>query len=98
MVVGCWTSRWPPVWETAVYLAVAGGVFDGVFLCCSYFPLDVLDEIWDVIESVSEGFLTYSCCAPRWYTKLMKPVYASLRMLGPKHSGYIDDSLIAEET
>ena len=33
--------------------------------CCwwfmlSFFPLDVLDEIWDLIESVSEGFLTYS--------------------------------------
>ena len=27
----------------------------------SFFPLDVLDEIWDVIESVSEGFLTFSC-------------------------------------
>ena len=27
----------------------------------SFFPLDVLDEIWDLIESVSEGFLTYSC-------------------------------------
>ena len=26
----------------------------------SFSPLDVLDEIWDVIESVSEGFLTYS--------------------------------------
>ena len=26
----------------------------------SFFPLDVLDEIWDVIESVSGGFLTYS--------------------------------------
>ena len=26
----------------------------------SFFPLDVLDEIWDVIEPVSEGFLTYS--------------------------------------
>ena len=26
----------------------------------SFFPLDVLDEIWDVTESVSEGFLTYS--------------------------------------
>ena len=25
-----------------------------------FFPLDVLDEILDVIESVSEGFLTYS--------------------------------------
>ena len=23
----------------------------------SFFPLDVLDEIWDVIESVSEGIL-----------------------------------------
>ena len=27
----------------------------------SFFPLDVLDEIWDLIESFSEGFLTYSC-------------------------------------
>ena len=26
----------------------------------SSFPLDVLDEVWDLIESVSEGFLTYS--------------------------------------
>ena len=28
--------------------------------CAVFFPLDVLDEIWDLIESVSEGFLTYS--------------------------------------
>ena len=26
----------------------------------SFFPLDVLDGIWDLIESVSKGFLTYS--------------------------------------
>ena len=26
----------------------------------SFFPLHVLDEIWDLIESVSEEFLTYS--------------------------------------
>ena len=25
----------------------------------SFFPLDVLDGIWDLIESVSEEFLTY---------------------------------------
>ena len=37
------------MWETAVCLAVAGGVFDGVFLCCPF-----SDEIWDLIESVSE--------------------------------------------
>ena len=48
------------VLETAVHLAVAGSVLDGVFLCCPFSPLDVLDEIWDVIESVSEEFLTYS--------------------------------------
>ena len=51
---------WQPVWETAVRLAVAG-VFDDVFLYCPFFPLGVLNEIWDVIESVSEGFPTYSC-------------------------------------
>ena len=28
--------------------------------CAVLFPLDVLDEIWDLTESVSEGFLTYS--------------------------------------
>ena len=33
----------------------------------SFFPLDVLDEIWDLIESVSEGFLTYS-----YYTLIAK--------------------------
>ena len=26
----------------------------------SFFSLDVLDEIWDLIESVFEGFLTYT--------------------------------------
>ena len=26
----------------------------------SVFPLDVLDEIWDLIESFYEGLLTYS--------------------------------------
>ena len=25
-----------------------------------FFPRDILDEIWDLIESVSDGFPTYS--------------------------------------
>ena len=29
------------------------------FFVLSLFPLDVLDEIWDVIEPIAEGFLTY---------------------------------------
>ena len=28
--------------------------------CAVLLPLDVLDEIWDATETVSEGFLTYS--------------------------------------
>ena len=46
--------------EIAVHLADAGDVFVGVFVL-SFFPRDALDEIWDLIESVSEGFPTYSC-------------------------------------
>ena len=34
----------------------------------SFFPLDVLDQIWDLIESVSEGFLTYSMIKTWLYT------------------------------
>ena len=43
-----------------VHLAVAGDVFNDVFLCCPFSPRDVLDEILDLIESVSEGFPAYS--------------------------------------
>ena len=28
----------------------------------SFFPRDILDEIWDLIESVSEGFPSYFYC------------------------------------
>ena len=31
------------------------------FFVLSFFPLDVLDGIWDLTESVSEEFLTYFC-------------------------------------
>ena len=48
------------MWEIAVHLAVAFDVCGGVRLCCPFSPRDVLDEIWDLIESVSEGFPTDS--------------------------------------
>ena len=45
----------------AVHLAVAGDFFNSVIFCAVLFsPRDVLDKIWDIIESVSEGFSTYS--------------------------------------
>ena len=48
------------MWEIAVHLAVAGGVCDVFFFVLFLFPRDVLGEILDLIESVSEGFPTYS--------------------------------------
>ena len=43
--------------KIAIQLVVAGIVFDGVFLCC-FFPRDGLDEILDLIESVSKVFIS----------------------------------------
>ena len=48
----------------------------------SFSPLDVLDEIWDLIESVSEGFLTYS---------LLAQVGRSQKRLLENHLWYIID-------
>ena len=44
----------------AVHLAVACGVYGGVFFVLSFFPRGVFDEILNLIESVSEGFPSYS--------------------------------------
>ena len=50
------------MWEIAVRLAVAGDVCGGVFLCCLFFPGDVLDEILDFLGSVFGVFQpTFSC-------------------------------------
>ena len=43
----------------------------------SFFPLDVLDENWDLIESVSEGFLTYfsnKSCLLWLFVQFRKPI------------------------
>ena len=42
----------------------------------SFFPLDVSDEIWDLIESVSEGFLTCSFIFI-YYFGMLKVLFAS---------------------
>ena len=40
----------------AVRLAVAGDVFGDVLFFYPFSPRDVLDDIWDIIESVPEDF------------------------------------------
>ena len=49
-------------------------------------------------------FYTYTCwpnglaSAPRLFTKLLKPVYSTLRSMGHLNSGYIDDSYLQGDT
>ena len=45
------------------------------FCAHPFLPLDVLDEIWDVIESVSEGFLTYSVQKKKKKKKKLQQIY-----------------------
>ena len=40
----------------------------------SFFPRDVLDEIWDLIESVSQGFPTYIYHSKNYYNIYGYPV------------------------
>ena len=46
-------GKWLFTWLSLVMSLIA-------FFVLSFFPRDVLDEIWDLNESVSEGFPTYS--------------------------------------
>ena len=58
----------------------------------SFFPLDVLDEIWDLIESVSEGFLTYfSYNGPITSKLLQKDFLKCFSLIGCKcsYKGYL---------
>ena len=53
----------------------------------SFFSRDVLDEIWDLIESVSEGFPTYS----RQLMFLYFQLSVSKKIQDYHESGYIED-------
>ena len=47
----------------------------------SFFPLDVLDEIWDLIESVSEEFLPTLVFMSRTCTKISSNCRTSVKIV-----------------
>ena len=55
-------------------------VYDDVFLCCPFSPRDVLDEMVNLLESVSEVFSTYSC---QWFSnnKANKEIITELSVI-----------------
>ena len=63
---------------TAVHLAVACDVYDDVFLCFPFSHEMSLDEILNLIESVSEGFPSYLCCE----LAMMKTCLFHIHILG----------------
>lgn len=91
--------------ESALKLVKKNCYFASVDLRHAYYSVPLSEEVQKKFRFQKLGKVyQYTslpngvACAPRLYTKLMKPVYASLRMLGHTNSGYIDDSLLVADT
>ena len=87
--------------ESAIKLVKPNSYFASVDLRHAYYSVSIAEEHQVKLRFQKSGKIyQFQClpngiaCAPRQFTKLMKPVYASLRMLGHTNSGYIDDSLL----
>ena len=71
----------------------------------AYFSLPVHHDYQKYLKFVWQGELyQFTCmpqglaCAPRLFTKLLKPVYAYLRSKGHVSSGYLDNSFLEGDT
>ena len=71
----------------------------------AYYSVSIAEEDQKYLRFIwKEFYFQYSCLpngltsAPRLFTKLMKPVFATLRQYGYKNAGYIDDSLLIGDT
>ena len=91
--------------ESALKLVKKNCYFASVDLRHAYYSVPLSEEVQKKFRFQQSGKVyQYTslpngvACAPRLYTKLMKPLYASLRMLGHTNSGYIDDSLLVADT
>ena len=71
----------------------------------AYYTVAIHSDHQKYLKFVANGVLyQYTCLpnglasAPRIFTKLMKPVYSTLRSMGQIISGYIDDSYLQENS
>ena len=67
----------------------------------AYYSVPVADEDRKLLKFQWEDrYFQFTClpnglaCAPRLFTKLLKPVYAHVRSIGHTCMGHIDDSLL----
>ena len=90
--------------QTAVKLIRPGCFMASVHLTDAYYsiPIAIEDRKYLMFEWQS-SYYQFAClpnglaCAPRMFTKILKPVYTHLRMLGNTCMGHIDDSLLVAQ-
>lgn len=87
--------------ESAIKLVTSKSYMASIDLRHAYYSVPIAEEHQKFLRFYWNGKLfQYTCLpngissAPRIFTKLLKPVYSSLRVLGHVNVGYIDDSLL----
>ena len=91
--------------ETVLKLVKPGTFFASIDIRHAYYSIFIAPEHQVKLRFMKSGKVyQYQAlpngisCAPKQFTRLMKPVYASLHMLGHTLSGYIDDSILMGDT
>ena len=87
--------------QTALKLLHPGCFMASVDLKDAYYSVPVAEEDRKYLKFQWEDtYFQFTClpnglaCAPRLFTKLLKPVYTHIRSLGHTCMGHIDDSLL----
>ena len=91
--------------EMALSLVKPDCFFSSVDLRHAYYSVPIAEEDQKYLTFIWKNkVFQYTCLpngllsAPRFLTKLMKPVFSTLRQYGHKNIGYIDDSLLLGDT
>ena len=90
--------------ESALYLISDNMYMASIDLRHAYYSVPIREEYQKYLVFTWKGIFYQLTClpngiafAPRLFTKILKPVYATLREKGFKNVGYIDDSLLCGE-
>ena len=91
--------------ETAINMMTPGYFMASIDLKDACYTVPISTDHQKYLKFIFNGSLyQYTClpnglsCAPRVFTKLLKPVYATLHNLGYLSLGYIDDSYLQGDT
>lgn len=91
--------------ETALKLIKPHCFMASIDIKNAYYSIPMANEYRKFLRFFWDNkFFQYTCLpfglssAPRYFTKLLKPIFSTLRRMGHAISGYIDDSLLVGDT